>query len=221
MDQERVEALARGKATSSVIGIRAMGRRFNVLMTIQVPLQQQAPMPREGAFPVFALNPTLSMQWETECLEACADGWCDDECDMDDCGPQLQCAQLRSAPEPRCAVPTGHSSAARVSRGTEHDVWDGLSINSPERNATEHVTLTVVIYNAVRGGVPTPEDVAAAIDDLENLYTACADSGRLADSNFDFMKEQLTVDDIIDIKSKLQFQPPAVDVLQHDMFPTA
>eukprot|EP00439_Symbiodinium_sp_Y106_P016507 s8485_g2.t1 len=221
-DQERLEALARGKATSSVIGIRAMGQRFNVLMTIQVPLQQQAPMPREGGFPVsLSLDPTLFMQWETECLEACADGWCDDECDMDDCGPQLQCAQLRSAPEPRCAVPTGHSSAARVSRGTEHDVWDGLSINSPERNATEHVTLTVVIYNAVRGGVPTPEDVAAAIDDLENLYTACADSGRLADSNFDFMKEQLTVDDIIDIKSKLQFQPPAVDVLQHDMFPTA
>mmetsp|Transcript_44144 Transcript_44144/g.91235 ORF Transcript_44144/g.91235 Transcript_44144/m.91235 type:complete len:432 (+) Transcript_44144:65-1360(+) len=206
-DQERVEALARGKATSSVIGIRAMGQRFNVLMTIQVPLQQQArPTRGGGAFPVVACTSMSSFGG--------ASGAC-----MDYGAPQL-CLRLRSA-EPRCAVPTGHSSAARVSRGTEHDVWDGLSINSPERNATEHVTLTVVIYNAVRGGVPTPEDVAAAIDDLENLYTACADSGRLADSNFDFMKEQLTVDDIIDIKSKLQFQPPAVDVLQHDMFPTA
>ncbi|CAE7665379.1 unnamed protein product [Symbiodinium sp. CCMP2456] len=203
-DQERVEALARGKATSSVIGIRAMGQRFNVLMTIQVPLQQRAPMPRE----------------DEECQEACMEimeGWCDD--DMDDFMPQFQLTQ-RSVSEARC-VPTGHSSAARVSRGTEHDVWDGLSINSPARNATEHVTVTVVIYNAVKGGVPTPQDVAAAIDDLENLYAACADTGRLADSNFDFMKEQLTVDDMIDIKSKLQFQPPAVDVLQHDVFPTA
>lgn len=138
-----------------------------------------------------------------------------------DCAPPLECAQLRSVPESRCAVPTGYSSAARVSRGTEHDVWDGLSMNSPERNAAEHVTVTVVIYNAVKGGVPTPQDVAAAIDDLENLYAACADTGRLADSNFDFMKEQLAVDDMIDIKSKLQFQPPAVDVLQHDAFPIA
>ncbi len=38
--EERADALARGKATSEVIGIKAMGERFNVLMTIQVPLQQ-------------------------------------------------------------------------------------------------------------------------------------------------------------------------------------
>ena len=43
-DAERAEAQARGKATSSVIGIRAMGQRFNVLMTIQVPLKQKTPM---------------------------------------------------------------------------------------------------------------------------------------------------------------------------------
>ncbi|CAK8986610.1 Uncharacterized protein R588, partial [Durusdinium trenchii] len=39
-DAERAVALARGKATASVIGIPAMGQRFNVLMTIQVPLRQ-------------------------------------------------------------------------------------------------------------------------------------------------------------------------------------
>ena len=32
-------ALARGKATPTVIGTRAMGTRFNVLMTTQVPLR--------------------------------------------------------------------------------------------------------------------------------------------------------------------------------------
>merc|ERR1712182_105184 len=40
------EAAARGKATSSVIGVRAMGTRFNVLMNIQVPLAQAPPPAR-------------------------------------------------------------------------------------------------------------------------------------------------------------------------------
>ncbi|OLQ11100.1 hypothetical protein AK812_SmicGene5103 [Symbiodinium microadriaticum] len=87
------------------------------------------------------------------------------------------------------------------------------------------------MYNAVKGGVPTPEDVAAAIDDLEGLYRACADSGRLAEAKFDFMKalvtlgtpyqEQLKVDDVINIAEKVAFQPPAVDVIRHDVFPAA
>jgi len=40
-EEEKIDALRRGKATSSVIGIRAMGTRFNVLMTIQIPLEQK------------------------------------------------------------------------------------------------------------------------------------------------------------------------------------
>jgi len=39
--EERQDALKRGKATASVIGIKEMGTRFNALMTVQVPLQQQ------------------------------------------------------------------------------------------------------------------------------------------------------------------------------------
>jgi len=41
--EEKAEALARGKAVSAVIGTRAFGTRFNVLMTIQVPLEQSTP----------------------------------------------------------------------------------------------------------------------------------------------------------------------------------
>ncbi|CAE7393724.1 unc-104 [Symbiodinium sp. CCMP2456] len=229
-DQERAEALARGKATSSVIGVRAMGQRFNVLMTVQVPLQQQ---PRRqpqlkggGLLAGLCAAPALfssSKNASGDSLEACMENDCDDCMEMES-APQLQSLEFkcrstavrRSAPAPK-----GLSSAARVSRGTEHDVWKGLSIKSPKRNGTEHVTVTVVIYNAVRGGVPTPQDVAAAIDDLEGLYRACADTGRLADTKFDFMKEQLKVDDMMDITTKIAFQPPAVDVLQHDVFPAA
>jgi hypothetical protein len=80
------------------------------------------------------------------------------------------------------------SNAARVSRGSEVDVWDGLTVRKPKRNKHEHVTITVVIYNTCEGGVPSDEDVLAAIDDLEELYTACSAKGKLADATFDFMR---------------------------------
>merc|ERR1712048_1508438 len=93
----------------------------------------------------------------------------------------------------RAAPLGGISNAARVSRGTEVDLWPGLTVKEPKRNQTERVTVTVVIYNTVMGGVPTVDDVAAAIDDLEALYEACGVTGKLADQQFDFMKKELTV----------------------------
>jgi len=232
-EKERAEALARGKATSSVIGIRAMGQRFNVLMTIQVPLQQQPRPPRSakgGGF-LAGLSPFSMLSSSNysyggasgAVLEECMD---DDLCQIEQleakCQSLKECSRsLRSRSFTSAPAPKGRSSAARVSRGTEHDVWSGLSIKSPKRNDSEHVTVTVVMYNAVKGGVPTPEDVAAAIDDLEGLYRACTDSGRLAETKFDFMKEQLKVDDVVNIATKVAFQPPAVDVVRHDVFPVA
>merc|ERR1719271_1896436 len=63
--EEKEAALARGKAVSAVIGTRAFGTRFNVLMTIQVPLEQKPrPMMRGcggggggGAFPLMPSPP--------------------------------------------------------------------------------------------------------------------------------------------------------------------
>ena len=48
-DAERADALARGKATASAACTEAMGTRFNVLMTIQVPLQQKERPPMRYA----------------------------------------------------------------------------------------------------------------------------------------------------------------------------
>merc|ERR1711977_609069 len=76
----------------------------------------------------------------------------------------------RSSPAPK----VGSACAARVSRGSEFDTWKGLAAKTPKRNPSEHVTCTVVIYNAVSGGVPSEADVIAAIDDLEQLYAACS-----------------------------------------------
>lgn len=54
-EAERADAVSRGKATATVIGTRAMGTRFNVLMTIQIPLQQQH-KPTRG--PPMIVDPT-------------------------------------------------------------------------------------------------------------------------------------------------------------------
>lgn len=202
--EERAEAQARGKATSSVIGIRAMGQRFNVLMTIQVPLQQKKPA-------------RMDMCWGAECEEE--EGCCEDSDDdwdmMDMCGAMersMKCRERRSA--------VGTCTAARVSRGSEYDVWPGLSVQAPERHGSEHVTLTVVMYNTVKGGVPSAEDVAAAVDDLEALYKSCSENGFLADDLMNFMKEELKVADMTSIAAKLSFQPPAPVVVNHDVFPS-
>lgn len=71
--------------------------------------------------------------------------------------------------------PTGVSSAARVSFGSKHDTWGGLTGHgrSPVRHESERITVTIVLYNIVTGGVPSEADVAAAVEDLERLYAAC------------------------------------------------
>ena len=70
---------------------------------------------------------------------------------------------------------TGAASAARVSYGARHDTWHGLigRAQTPSRHESERLTVTVVLYNIVVGGVPSEADVLAAVDDLERLYAAC------------------------------------------------
>jgi len=81
-------------------------------------------------------------------------------------------------------------------------------------------TLTFTDYR--RGKTVTEEDVQAAVDDLEQLYASCAADGRLGDSTFDFMKEELTVKDAVDITTKVKTQPyapPPVAVTGASTFP--
>merc|ERR1719378_1304491 len=61
---EKADALARGKATASVIGTRAMGTRFNVLMTIQVPLQQKKQPEMRGM--LFACEESMGGAWGSD-----------------------------------------------------------------------------------------------------------------------------------------------------------
>jgi hypothetical protein len=181
-----------------------------------------------GFFSGFSLGAKCAKQPESLSLDidGCEDESMEDYSDIDD---ELLGAKSFSA-APRCrsmrrsspAPKVGSACAARVSRGSEFDTWKGLTAKTPKRNPSEHVTCTVVIYNAVSGGVPSEADVIAAIDDLEQLYAACSTNGHLADQQFDFMKKELTVKDANDIADKISaqpYKPPVQSVAGFNAFP--
>eukprot|EP01147_Barroeca_monosierra_P002668 gene2668-5561_t len=251
-DEERADAVKRGKATAAVIGIPAMGTRFNALMTIQVPVKQK----HEERLPMSAvmgqINPTstkkkkhgfsiipamfkshasgvpqcqpISSIMSQEIYSSSAD----DDADSDTCfgglEPPTGAFQTRKGlAMVHSRAPRGISNAARVSRGTCDGTYDGLTVRHLSRDPSQHLTVTVVFYNTVAGGVPSVEDVKAAILDMEELYKACLWSGNLVDDQADFMKEELTVKNVADIATKVTEQPyiPASQpVLNYDRFPT-
>jgi len=175
--EEQADALARGKATACVIGPQCMGTRFNVLMTVQVPLKQQMPSPRAGVFGCAGFG--------GGCLFGAPAGQAAFGAAPKAAAPKAPAAFGAAMTGSIGAVPlspTGIANAARVSYGSEHDVWSGLTgyAKTPVRHESEHITITVVLYNVVAGGVPSEADVAAAIDDLERLYAACAADRRAA-----------------------------------------
>lgn len=202
--EERDDALDRGKATSSVIGTRAMGTRFNVLMTVQIPLTQR---PRRKRRRPPVKKKSAAKKKRKRCVK------------------KKKCAKKKSkglggrgysyvrAP----SASNGTANAARVSKGSEvAGKWTGLRVKGVKRHPREHITVTVVLYNTVAGGCPSKKDVAAAIDDMEYLYSTCTATGRLADAEFDFMKAPLTFEDGLKIGAKLAAQP----VISSGVFPT-
>lgn len=193
---------------------------------------------------------TMQMKCDSSCSEEEDDDWgslevmeCDELCDDMLMEASYGDFSFMSLPVPfaaPCAVPQsasvlrtrslgarappkkGKSTAARVSRGSEVDTWKGLTVQEPQRNEAEHITVTVVIYNTVAGGVPSEDDVAAAVSDMEELYSKCAWNGRLAEEGADFMKAELTVADAAKISNKIAtqpYKPSSQPVVGCDTFP--
>ena len=271
--EEAQAAAQRGKATASVIGTRSMGTRFNVLMTIQVPLKQKPqpkprgmtygmgggmgmllggmgggmkksmPMQKMMMMPMSASAPMMGGGAEDAFMSAFMDS--DDDL-MEGAEEEAGCmfaspvASAMSAPPPPMMAmkrsrgssmtfkpKVGTANAARVSRGSMVDKLNKtVKIAKPTRDPSQHVTVTVVIYNTVAGGVPSMEDVKAAVDDMEQLYASCGWKGRLAEQGADFMKKELTVKNVMDISEKLTTQPYVPPVEQNmvtggNVFPTS
>ena len=121
---------------------------------------------------------------------------------------EIQCMSLECDSEVRCrsmkrggsGSVVGEANAARVSVGSRvakdagsHKlrVTEADSEQTLARHPSEHVTITVIFYYTVKGGVPSKEDVVRAIDDLESMYRA-TNAARLADSTMDYMKGPLS-----------------------------
>merc|ERR1712038_146329 len=123
--EEKDDAIKRGKATSSVIGVKGIGTRFNVLMTIQIPLEQQKRP--EGYVLSGVLQYDFSDQSHFFTSKSCSDHYPND---LD----YMLCSASASAPMSMgmgkvrgglrgggrlLKKMVGKSSAARVSRGSE------------------------------------------------------------------------------------------------------
>ncbi|GMI30840.1 hypothetical protein TeGR_g5424 [Tetraparma gracilis] len=232
--EEREDALARGKATSSVIGLQSMGTRFNTLMTIQIPLQQKMkPKLRGGCMGMEKMVTISSAKFETNMVEELmmmsgsmsgvdGVGGYDDVADLmmeaatfSKAAPKKSFGAqfgggFRMAGMKTARAPTGKSSAARVSRGSAVDEtvpYEGLKVKDAKRHENECITVTIVFYYVCAGGVPSESDVVSAINDLENMYRGVENSN-LGDEKFDFMKSELTVNDANQIAAKITEQPP-------------
>lgn len=204
-DAEIISASNRGKATSSVIGVKGMGTRFNALMTIQVPMKQKNEHLTRGL--AYGMNPSYLCTNNMFGGKAiCLESFFSDEGqfigDGDTTFNNFSGYHIGVNTKSRSFSARGISSAARVSKGSFVDKWDGLKLSDPKRDQTQHLTATIVLYNVVAGGVPTEADIISAIDDMENLYKSTRFNGKLGDSAFNFMKTELTVNNMNDIAKK-------------------
>jgi hypothetical protein len=154
-EEEIKDALNRGKSIATCIGTKSMGARFNVLMTIQVPTEQNK---RYTNF--YATAATSKTRSTGRCC-------------------------FSTNEEPRV-------SAGRLSRGSEYDTWECIN-ESIKREHSQHVTVTIVLYNTVAGGVPNETDITTAIDDMEKLYESCHWNGDLTEKPASFINSSNNV----------------------------
>jgi hypothetical protein len=181
-EEEKEDALKRNKATAITVGTRAMGNRFNVQMMIQLPMKMKKLPDRSG-------GSSQSMSFL-----------------LDTCGASLRFASRGSRGAMPCSVKTeGVSNAARVSQGTLYDKNYSLTTTEFERDNSQHSTITITLYYTVANGVPSEQDVLAAVNDLDNLYKSCRTTKELSQATE--ITKELTVKDMMDIKTKVVTQP--------------
>ncbi len=171
--EEAKEALERGKSMATTIGLcNDTSPRLNTLMTIQVPIEKQPQTYLRGSRGGYGGG---SMKLNSN--SSSRGGYGGRGSRMSSYGKHRR-------------KKYGQASAGRVSRGTEHGIWNGITRNNIKRNASQHITVTIVLYHVIENGVPTEEDIKRSIDELEKLYTLCNDSFNLKDEKAEFMSSK-------------------------------
>jgi hypothetical protein len=205
--EEELDAAKRGKATAVRIGTRSMGTRFNVQMLVQVPLEQKPRPKSRGGYVIkeFGSNGG-GFSWENDCAQSLPMK----QSNMKSAGVAYAMAACIRDCAPLQDMIEGTSKAARVSRGSEVDVWNGVVHKSPKRQANSRVTITVTMYQMVKDGVPTEKDINKAIDDIEALYKACNDTKKLSnapEATVDISKNQQAAEDTMEAINKAMVNP--------------
>jgi hypothetical protein len=162
-DEEARNAIKNGLAASAVIGIPEMGQRFNALMVIQIPIIQKPTIQRVSSknynyIPFGSGKPNKKLMTFTSILGQ-NEGCCHPE---EDLSKKKMLMSVRDY---------GQSSAARISKGSDAGIV--VNVNSKDyKRASQHITITVMLYNTVKDGVPTEQDIMSAVAELDKLYIA-------------------------------------------------
>lgn len=194
---DKLDNQNKNRASSQHIGTKAMGKRCNSIMTIQVPLvnmkdfQSSTPTPpnlfgfsqqkfnqtatNNCGFSGFGKAPPPVPSWSTM---------------VGATSQSFGFSGFGGAPPPPPPPPPGQSSVGRISIGTPNNST-AVKFNDSSiliRHPNQHITVTIVIYYAVQGGNPSENDIWKACEDLDMLYDKCEETGDL--SKIDFMLEK-------------------------------
>lgn len=230
--EEAEDAAARGKAVATFIGTRAMGTRFNVQMLIQLPVKQEQVKGRaydggeddddgsamsSDSESFVVCEKEAAPKFMTKCKKASKPVFSSLGGGRGGRGGgRGGVRRSREEEEPKVGI----SSAARVSRASEEDTWNGLTKKDAQRDINQHGTITVTMYYTVVGGIPSEPDVLAAIADLDQLYKACPSDKKLAECTE--ITSELTVKNVQDIVTKVTtqgYQPPVKASPTNNKFP--
>ena len=189
-EEEAAAAAAAGKATSGVLGIRSMGKGFNRLMTVQVPLKQKKKVPDILASGVYALEGAgFDMGGDIyDIADAC--GACA-PLDDDECEEEYERAVMSSLEvTEKVAAPPSRVKAARVSYGETAGPMEMPASSNWERDPDCAINITVQFFFVVEKGTTIDEaDIKAAVDLCETALKGCEEDGKLMDEGMWWMRD--------------------------------
>jgi hypothetical protein len=180
------EAQEKGHATAQHIGVKQMKPRCNVVMLVQIPLKKKQ-QSRGGYMQSYYggdMEGYYGSSKEGYCGGEESIGFGGSYSGASACSAQVSCSSP-SIKRAKCAPPKqeGKSFVARVSLGSVEKTYkSGEKVIDSEnwtRHPDQHPTVTITSYYMVENGVPTVQDMEAAIADINECYRHCGLEGNL------------------------------------------